>query len=90
MGQLTAGPILVSYFTDLATNPTPPPSGSGLVASLRRRARRRGPAVFTPGTGYVQFLSKDDIEDITRRSGLEVVFLDPAKMWPHVIVRPRS
>jgi len=86
VGQLTDGPILVSYHP--SNQLAPPPSGWGPIAALRRRARRRGAAAFTPGTGYVRFLRRDEIEAMTQEAGLELVFLDHAQMWPYAIVRP--
>ncbi len=88
VGQLTGGPMLVSYHP--SHRPAEPPSGRGPIAALRRRAGRRGRAAFTPGTGYVRFLTREEIEDITRMAGLEVVCIEHARMWPYAIVRRPS
>ncbi|MGE0705630.1 MAG: hypothetical protein AB7P22_17015 [Vicinamibacterales bacterium] len=86
VGQLTQGPVLVSYFWN-AAHDTTPPAGSGPLNALRRRALRRESAFFAPSLGYARNVSETDMQDMAGRAGLEVVHLDNETGWPHAIVR---
>ena len=85
-GALTNGPILVSYFPDPAPADTAA-SGGMLRQWLRRRARRRGPSVFSVQIGYYRLLRHADVEDLVRQAGLSVVGAERGGNWPYVVVR---
>jgi hypothetical protein len=85
LGQLTRGPILVSYFSDPARAPKPAQE-KGLLNVLRRRARRRGSAMFASGIGYARYLDESDLRAMADRAGLDVLHVDNDLGWPHAIV----
>ena len=83
---LTRGPLLVSYFSEQAQL-VPVPSGGGPLNALRRRAFRRGNAMFTTGIGYARLISEGELKEIAGRAGLRVVHVDSESGWPHAILR---
>jgi hypothetical protein len=88
-GELTRGPILVSYYSDAAR--TGPARGAGgRLRALRRRAARRGTSMFTTGVGYVRLFSDADLRDVVERAGLEVVHIDNDHAFPYAILRRRT
>jgi hypothetical protein len=89
MAMLTDGPLLVSYFPDRAGS-SPALEGGGRLNGLRRRASRRGNAMFTMGVGYVRLLNETEFRKIAERAGVEIVHVDGESDWPHAIVRRQS
>jgi hypothetical protein len=81
---LTRGPILISYFY---TDPyTLDPNAGGWLAG---RTARWGASMFSPNVGYCRLLSDDDVKRMAEQAGLEVVFLEREKAWPHAILRAK-
>lgn len=96
-GALTDGPILVSYFPDLATTPavattagTDPggtdPGGSAL-GWLRRRAGRRGRSVFSVQIGYYRLLTEREMDGFAREAGLSILGSATDGNFPWVVLR---
>jgi hypothetical protein len=83
IGTLTHGPILVSYFGRNGGAPAPP---AGRLAALRRRASKRGAAMFTSAIGFVRLLSEEEVRDFARRAGLRVLHVDHEGEFPFVIL----
>jgi hypothetical protein len=84
-GAVTNGPILVSYFPDPAATDTD--GGDALRRWLRKRARRRGPSVFSIQIGYYRLLRHADVEEFVRQAGLVVVGAERGGNWPYVVVK---
>jgi hypothetical protein len=84
VGRLVCGPILVSYFG--RSGGGGPARSSGAFAGLRRRAERRGSAMFTPAIGYARLLTEREFRDLATRADLRVVHLDRDGEFPFAIL----
>lgn len=80
MSALTAGPLLVSYFSPRAAASS---RGGGW---LRRRAARWGESMFTPSAGYVRLLTDAEFEAMVQAAGLQVVALERDAEFPHAVL----
>lgn len=87
MAALVNGPLVVSYF---AANAAPGGHGGGILGALRRRAHRRGRAIFAPAIGFARLLEEGEIEQFAARAGLAVQFEDALNAWPHAVLVRRD
>ena len=83
VGRLTRGPILVSYFGRTAPAAS---SAAGRFAALKRRAERRGAAMFTTGIGYARLLTDDEFRWLADRAELRVLHVDGEGEFPFAIL----
>lgn len=73
-GEVTHGPILVSFYANYSHAPDPPDNG-GLRSWLRQRARRRGLAKFVMRSGYNRLMSTEEVQETVTSAGLSLLGL---------------
>ena len=73
-GEVTRGPILVSFYPNYSYEPDPPANG-GLRSWLRQRARRRGLAKFVMRSGYNRLMSAEEVRETVAAAGLSLLGL---------------
>jgi hypothetical protein len=86
VGALTSGPVLVSYFGDPSRGDEPEAGGRGLKGWVRRRAMRRGRAMFSVQIGYYRVLRHSEVIERARQAGLTVIGEAPDENFPYVIL----
>ena len=84
-GELTRGPILLSYYPHPSPAHVASPVG-GLKGWVKRRMERRGASAFSVQIGYYRLLRDVDIEALVSRTGLRVLWAQRGGSWPHLLV----
>jgi hypothetical protein len=87
VGELTNGPIVVSFYARHARKPC---SSGPLHAAARRLGFRFDEDLFTPAVGFYHLSGADELQAETREASLEVVhasFDERDGCWPYLIAR---
>ena len=90
VGELTSGPIVLSFYTRRPRHA--PPSGFWHRVAEALGVRFEGD-LFTPYVGFYHLSDPDELADEVRAAGLEIVqgsFDELDGRWPYLVVRRRS
>jgi hypothetical protein len=90
VGELTSGPIVLSFYTRRPRHA--PPSGFWHRVAEALGVRFEGD-LFTPYVGFYHLSDPDELADEVRAAGLEIVqgsFDELDGRWPYLVIRRRS